>query len=423
MVKSAIKISQSYKSGIVRLMRRDNINQKFAHIQGMWRFLNNDRVSIKELGLEMISKAQKSINVKSGNKVLILNDWSYVNYTGHKNKKRDLISENSGRGQKRYSYELQSSLAVDTISGEAIAPIVMNLKSKESFYSSYEYEDVVKQNKKHLDELLRRINIIENNYLNKIDKRGVYIVDREGDSVAFIEALIKKDFQFIIRGKSEVIVQYNEEYIKQKELLNFIDKGKRIIKGIKYKKDKIVDIYANETYVTVKRKYQRVATQAVKVKVVIERVIEQKTNKVVDYWILLTNIEDESSETIAKWYYYRWKIESFFKLLKSQGFNLEEWQQTTAKATFKRLIITAFAIIAVLHIANQKSKEAKELRDFLILLDGRYIQRGKEYTLPSLLGGLFILLRIFDTIENFSLEEIMKYKQTLNNLIGDIIKV
>ncbi|HIP60105.1 MAG TPA: hypothetical protein EYH01_06740 [Campylobacterales bacterium] len=42
-------------------------------------------------------------------------------------------------------------------------------------------------------------------------------------------------------------------------------------------------------------------------------------------WILVSNLkEDVSSEKIALWYYYRWNIESYFKLLKSLGFNMEQ---------------------------------------------------------------------------------------------------
>jgi hypothetical protein len=44
-----------------------------------------------------------------------------------------------------------------------------------------------------------------------------------------------------------------------------------------------------------------------------------------------------NAQTIAKWYYYRWNIESYFKLLKTTGFNFEKWQQEKPLALFKRL--------------------------------------------------------------------------------------
>ncbi|QDT74099.1 hypothetical protein I41_32940 [Lacipirellula limnantheis] len=38
-------------------------------------------------------------------------------------------------------------------------------------------------------------------------------------------------------------------------------------------------------------------------------------------WTLLTNVaqQDADASKIALWYYWRWRIESFFKLLKSHG--------------------------------------------------------------------------------------------------------
>jgi hypothetical protein len=34
-------------------------------------------------------------------------------------------------------------------------------------------------------------------------------------------------------------------------------------------------------------------------------------------WLLLTNVDDVEASTIALWYYWRWQIECFFKLIKS----------------------------------------------------------------------------------------------------------
>jgi IS4 transposase len=46
--------------------------------------------------------------------------------------------------------------------------------------------------------------------------------------------------------------------------------------------------------------------------------------QVLAQWLLLTNVPDEvDARTIARWYYYRWQIESMFKLLKSAGQQVE----------------------------------------------------------------------------------------------------
>ena len=35
--------------------------------------------------------------------------------------------------------------------------------------------------------------------------------------------------------------------------------------------------------------------------------------------VTLSNVKDIDASTIALWYYWRWKIETFFKLMKSAG--------------------------------------------------------------------------------------------------------
>jgi hypothetical protein len=47
---------------------------------------------------------------------------------------------------------------------------------------------------------------------------------------------------------------------------------------------------------------------------------------------LLSNVVGQPADTLALWYYWRWQIECFFKLLKTQGLHLEDWQQESGLA-------------------------------------------------------------------------------------------
>jgi hypothetical protein len=101
--------------------------------------------------------------------------------------------------------------------------------------------------------------------------------------------------------------------------------------------------------------------------------------------LLLTNLGQEvSAEMIAEWYYWRWIIESYFKLCKSAGQHLEEWQQETAPAIAKRLLIAAMACIVVWQIQRDDSSAEAELRQLLLRLSGRQVRRGQA-TAPALL--------------------------------------
>jgi hypothetical protein len=106
---------------------------------------------------------------------------------------------------------------------------------------------------------------------------------------------------------------------------------------------------------------------------------------------------------VSLWYYWRWRVESFFKLLKSAGLNLEEWQQETAEAIARRLLVASMACAAVWAIARDPSPPAETLRTLLVRLSGRQMKRGVSFTYPALLAGLWTLLAILDVLESYDL--------------------
>ena len=56
-------------------------------------------------------------------------------------------------------------------------------------------------------------------------------------------------------------------------------------------------------------------------RLVVSRVLSED-GEVLAEWLILTNVEDVDASIIALWYYWRWQIECFFKLVKSAGHHL-----------------------------------------------------------------------------------------------------
>ena len=138
-------------------------------------------------------------------------------------------------------------------------------------------------------------------------------------------------------------------------------------------------------------------------------------------WLLLSNVHEAESSEIALWYYWRWKIESFFKLLKSAGHHLESWQQDSGLAIAKRLLVTSMACVTVWEIAANKSSEANALRSFLIKLSGRQIEKKKIFTHPALLAGLWVFLSMLGVMETYSQTEIQQFKETTQKVIRSLM--
>ncbi len=402
-----------------------NNSEPFSQVQASWRFLNNDKVSTEALFEPIFDTLKTEIDKQCSRFVLAMTDWSHVDYKHHSSKK-ELTSEKRKTGVKK-GLDLQTTLAVSDATGEPIAPIAHNLRSDKKFYSTY--DENIKLGT-HLEELAHRAKWIQENL--QTDKQIVHIVDRESDSVAFMRDLIKIDELFLLRVKNSSKVYYPKEEIdiKQGELADKLSLGKEI-KSIKYKNKK-VKIYVNECDIEIRRdatkfivnedgkkKLQKTAGETVKARFVVERLVDEN-QKVVAQWLLVTNILDKSvtKETLATWYYYRWKIESYFKLLKSSGFNMEEWQQREPIALFRRLLVVSYSCVLVWKIANDNSKNGKKIREFLVLLSGRLVERDKEFTHPALLAGLENYMQMLDLISMFSKDELLDMKQELVSIMG-----
>ena len=142
------------------------------------------------------------------------------------------------------------------------------------------------------------------------------------------------------------------------------------------------------------------------------------TGEILAQWLLITNVHAVEASEIALWYYWRWKIESFFKLLKSAGQNLESWQQETGLAIAKRLLVVSMACVTVWEIAAAQSDEVQSLRTFLIKLSGRQMKWGVEFTNPALLAGLWVYLSMLEVIDSYSPEELAILRKTASYFFG-----
>ena len=124
------------------------------------------------------------------------------------------------------------------------------------------------------------------------------------------------------------------------------------------------------------------------------------------------------TRVIGLWYYYRWNIETYFKLLKSSGFNLEKWQQETSQAIFKRLLIASYACLLVWQIEHSNHKNIMEIKKFLVKISARLVSKGKVSTSPALLAGIWSFFSTMDILELYDIEKLLSMKKELNEFLG-----
>ena len=92
--------------------------------------------------------------------------------------------------------------------------------------------------------------------------------------------------------------------------------------------------------------------------------------------------------------------------------------QKKSKRTFKRLIVVSQASMLVWKIANDSSDNAKKIRDFLVQLSGKQLEWKVSFTYPALLTGLESYLLMMDILSRFNVDELLKMKDELVDILG-----
>jgi hypothetical protein len=138
--------------------------------------------------------------------------------------------------------------------------------------------------------------------------------------------------------------------------------------------------------------------------------VRSDTGQVLAAWRLLTNLPREVDDaTVALWYYWRWSIEKYFKLLKSAGMNAEQWQQESAHAVAARLLVASMACVTVWRLARSSHSDAEDTRRFLVRLSGRQMKRSRPWTMPAMLAGMLCLLAMIDVLDHYTPEQLSRF--------------
>jgi len=72
----------------------------------------------------------------------------------------------------------------------------------------------------------------------------------------------------------------------------------------------------------------------------------------------------------------------------------------------KRRLVAAPAWVVVWTLARSSEPEAAQARALLVRVSGRLMKRGKPFTEPALLAGMWVLLAMLDALERYSVAEL-----------------
>jgi hypothetical protein len=371
-----------------------------------WRFWANPRVPLQTLAQPLLEVARTTVPLECLDYALVALDWSQLHYNAHTSKQDRVELTNS----KDLGYELLTALLLSDQDGQPIAPLCHDLRAAQGLYSTRHLR--VCQPPSKLDRLAPVMRFVHEQNLGK---PAVYIIDREADSVDHYRRWVRRGRLFLVRADDNRRVSHQGHSRLLPEVVAHLlrDGAFHDTRAVLYQGTKARQWVA-ETAVVLdrpsKHKGGRVSKRgkALHLRLVVAQVRDDQ-GTVLAQWLLLTNVPAEvSAERVALWYYWRWLVETYFKLLKGAGLHLEHWQQETALATAKRLAVAGMACVLVWKVARSQCPEAETLRDLLVRLSGRQVPRADGFTAPALLAGLYVLLRALEIVAHYDPQELRR---------------
>jgi hypothetical protein len=399
-----------------------SVVRPFAAVQAAWRFYSNDRLPLSQLAGPMIDCARADVTTACESCLLVMLDWCKLHFGEHDSKADRVTLAHS----KDLGYELLTALAVGDRDGAPLAPLCVDLRASDGVHSTR--SDNMLAPASPLDALDPVMAYVQG---LSLDKPAVFIIDREADSVGHYRQWFAAGREFLVRANDKPRVRYEGRQRALSEVANMLKEcgAFRAVRRVLLK-GKLAEQYVAEAEVvltrpartqrvdakTGKAKHRNITGPPLPLRLVVSEV-RDAGGEVVARWLLLTNVPASvSSATLALWYYWRWEIESYHKLLKGAGQQVESWQQETAVTLSRRLLVAAMASVVVWRLARENTPEAAEMREVLVRLSGRQMKRGNKarvFTKPALLAGLGVLTTMLDYLSDHSLKDLRRLAEAV----------
>jgi hypothetical protein len=405
LVESHLTAVQALESGIRAV---PDACSAWAATQAAYRFFQNPRVFLSRLMEPLIQAGREAVTTACDQYALVVHDWSQLMYPEHTSKRDRVVLSSRGVPE---GYELQTALLVSDRNGSPLAPVVMSLRAADGVHCSRRWQ--VRAALSPLDELAPAMAFAQD---QSFCRPLVHVIDAEADSVAHFREWNAAGRLFLVRADDRLVEYQGQERRSSAIRQELRDEGAfRHTREVKYHgrpaQQWVAEISARLLRPGQRNRprsedRQRIPGPPLALRLIISEV-RSADGTVLATWYLLTNVTaDVEAATVALWYYWRWSIESFFKLLKSAGMQVEQWQQETAAAIARRLLVACMACVTVWQLARSEHPQAEPARRLLVRLSGRQMKRGTTFTLPALLAGMWTLLAMIEVIEHHSWEEI-----------------
>jgi Transposase DDE domain len=358
--------------------------------QKLWRFCTDPRVEEAAL-IEPMHQAVRQEVASQPGVLLAVHDWSTLSFGGHPSKTdRATLTHAHDVG-----YDLATVLMVRGDDGAPIAPVLVSLTTADGVLSTR--DDAPAADLGHIDQIRPAMRSVHDLGLGTT---VVHVIDREADSVDHWRqwsadghrALVRADDRKVLRQGQETSLRVIAEQLHRDDASK--DAGTALYHGRKAR------LFVAEVEVVLHRPGRRnegkkkveIPGPPLPLRLVVTEVRDLK-GRVLARWLLLTNVPAELADaaTIARWYYFRWRIESLHKLLKRAGWQLESGLQRNGERLLIKLLIAFGACASIWALERRHDAESVAFQQLLMQLSGRQTKRDRAVTTSGMLAGLWVL--------------------------------
>jgi hypothetical protein len=404
-----------------------DLSQPFAAAQAAWRFYANPSLTLPQLAAPLVELTRAAVREACDSRVLVVLDWCPLHYGAHGSKADRVALAHS----KDLGYELLTALAVSDRGGAPLAPLCLELRASDGVYSTrYDGPRPAPSRLDRLGPVMTHACGLLAGTAEAVSA-PVFMVDREADSVGHYRAWARAGRRFVVRADDGRKVLHGGRERKLGEVAGALRAAGAFAEAREVEfRGKPAKQFVAETPVvlhrparthrveksTGKARHRNVAGRPLALRLVVSEVRDGDSGEVLARWLLLTNLPRGGDDavpaaTVALWYYWRWRIESYHKLLKGAGQQAECWQQETAAALARRLTVASMAAVVVWKLARDRRPEAAEFRGVLVRLSGRQTRRGngtRGFTEPALLAGLGVLLPMLELLRTHEVDDLRR---------------
>jgi Transposase DDE domain len=320
------------------------------------RLLGNAKVTTERI---IESWSEGTVAAAEGRHVLAIQDTSEINFTTTAERRRGLGETAKGNV---HGLLLHPMLAVDADNGTCLGLLSGQIWTRKS-------RRTVSHDRRELSDKESQ-RWIATALAAKPLLAGAAMVtalgDRESDIFALYASAAEQHFHVIARSMHDRKLADDSGLYATSEAMAVVDQRAIVLSARAQRAERVVPLELRFNAVNLARpktKFLRHLPESLPLTLVDVREVDPQTGTEPLHWRLLTTHSVTNAEQawrIVDWYKQRWLIEQFFRVLKTQGFRLEDSQIATTERLLKLVAIATKAAVITLQLLQARDGRGQQ---------------------------------------------------------------